>query len=439
MENGIDDIYIEKDNQQENIRTDELPITTNTDMFVNDIANSEKLIPENQRQPYVKNAFHDKQNAGDNVEINEEHKEEEEYKEEQIKLSPEEERIQKMNYLRKLAELQASGIRLSQVYTINSNLETMKYEYELHKGIQDKKNGVTLMVNGLILGLNAMEYFNDQYNPFKLHLTGWTASINSEISNYYSIFEELYDKYTRTGKGLQPEIKLLFALSFSAFTFHLANTLAGKMPDLNIFGKDNPELLNRMRQQAVNDTQLKQKTENAHNEANTKVSEIDMIRKRELEQLEIEKNMNQLKIKPPTDPFIKQFTIQQQEEIDEHKIIQETNKINNKNISNPKTSVQMVNLAVNKKRPSVISSNISKISESEEDETSSVSTISYNPNIEKIMENVKKKKTLISPEKIPEKYGGGSIDVSDEELHKVSISIGDEKKKKSIKRMKIKR
>jgi hypothetical protein len=52
------------------------------------------------------------------------------------KLSPEQIKLMKLDMLRKLGELKGYGVTLSQKYNMNSDLSTMKYEYELHRGIR---------------------------------------------------------------------------------------------------------------------------------------------------------------------------------------------------------------------------------------------------------------------------------------------------------------
>lgn len=411
-----DDIYKDIiEEQPDNIKTEDLPATTNTEMYFGDIANEDKLIPENERIPFEKNKDMNIHDPIENDQIGEMIKTDEKPTEEV--LTKEEEKIQKLNFLRKLAELSASGIKLSQVYNMNSNLEMMKYEYELHSGIQSRKNGVSLMVDGLVLGINLLEYMNKEYNPFKLKLSGWAESINSDLTTYYSIFEELYDKYTKSGKGMAPEFKIIFALSGSALRFHFMNTFANNLPNLGMFGKDNPEMVEKMRQQAIQDTGKKtQHFENNHEEANKKISDLDQIRLRELEKLEIEKNMKQLNINPPPHlppEFLRQFTPPMQNKQNEHEEIKKLNKNIRVEISNPKSSNPILGLSARrkKKKESI-------------DEESTISTISINPDIDKIINKTKKKKEN------DKQSASSSIEVSENEIKSISISVGDKGKKK---------
>ena len=105
--------------------------------------------------------------------------------------------LEKLNMLRKLAELKTAGVTLSQVYNMNSDLNMMRYEYELHKNIRAKQNGINWMSSMSLNMIYGLEMMNDTYNPFDLKLTGWSAQMNADINNYYDVFGELYEKYNQ--------------------------------------------------------------------------------------------------------------------------------------------------------------------------------------------------------------------------------------------------
>jgi hypothetical protein len=411
----------------ENVKTEDLPITTNTSLHIGELANPEKLVSESQRKEFVKkdkinNELHD---IPEFPPIEEKHEEKIEEKNTPQELTPEEEKLQKMNYLRKLAELQESGIRLSQVYNINSNLDSMKLEYDLHKGIIDKKNGVSMMVNVLVLVLYTIEYSNDKFNPFKLNLSGWATSVNSDLSNYYNIFEEIYEKYTRKGNGIAPEVKLLIALSFSALTFHVSHSIFKNKSDLGAFGKDNPELVDKMRQQAVIDTkQFKERQENQHEIANMNITELDALRERDMKQLEIEKNMKQLNIEQNTKqmepPQMPPQLIKQQPIL--------SNMLTQTSSGTTKTYPMIINRMKHKEE--------TDDEKSESSTTTSKSTVSFNKNMPDIMKEVKEHKKEMEKK---EKKEMSSIEVSGDELKSTSISIGNIKKKNVTKNIGIRK
>jgi len=417
-----DDIYQEQ--LPENVKTEDLPMTTNTSLHIGELANPEKLISESQRKEFIKKQKTIDESKMDAFDIPNIEEKPEEIKEKN-ELSPEDEKLQKMTCLRKLAELQESGIRLSQVYNINSNLDSMKYEYDLHKSILDKKNGVTLMINAFVLVLNVIEYSNERYNPFKLHLKGWAENVNSDLTNYYNIFEEIYEKYTKKGGNMAPELKLLIALSFSAFTFHLSHSLIDALPNLGAFGKDNPELIEKLRQKAITDTeQFKKRMSDQHESANAKVSDLDALRDREIKQLEIEKNLKkiqQTQLTPPTLP---------------EKIYKQPVSSNAlpQTISTITKNVPVIINRMKKEKDTE--------SENSEETTTTRSTVSFNRNLPDIMNEVKKHKKEMkenssdekSSSEVPKKVKkeNSSVGVSNEEMNSISISIGNAKKKKNI-------
>lgn len=205
------------------------------------------------------------------------------------KLTASELKLQKLNMLRKLGELAQKGIKLSQNYNMNSDLDAMMYEYELHVSIKSKQNSINWMSNIMMNCIYGIEMMNDKYDPFSLKLTGWSESINRDINSYYDIFGELYEKYSGPGKNIAPELKLVFALSASAIKFHLTNTVINGLPSINEEFKNNPAMAQKLREKALADkvkqmnTTEKQQLENYINKqrenAYKKANDMRMLEK----------------------------------------------------------------------------------------------------------------------------------------------------------------
>ena len=208
-------------------------------------------------------------------------------------LTAEELMLRKLDMLRKLSELAQAGVKLSQNYNMNSDYKMMKYEYELHKGIRAKQNGINWMSSMSLNLIYGVEMLNDRYNPFDIKLKGWSEQMNADVNNYYDVFGELYEKYNQPGKNMAPELKLLLMVSGSALKFHLTNTMMGSLPTLNTQLDEDPLLAEQLRQKAIaqkikeqsvkNNEALKQNMNKEHQEAAQKAHDLNLIKQKELE------------------------------------------------------------------------------------------------------------------------------------------------------------
>lgn len=151
-------------------------------------------------------------------------------------------RIRKMEKFAQLTFLKMEcKCVLSKQFTMNSDYWEMCAEIKYHRDKINKANGVNLAKQGLSWAAWAIEYFNGQYDPLHLNLSGWSEHVELTKDNYTEVFEELYEKYKGSGRKIEPEVKLLFAIGFSAMTFH-ATKSAAKIPGLEEIIGNNPEL-----------------------------------------------------------------------------------------------------------------------------------------------------------------------------------------------------
>jgi len=306
----------------DNHNSSHYPITE-TNMLVDMIANSEKLFPENKRwqyngeknpeldddhSNYVKNNESERRtdnntethrtdtynnshtdNRTDNKTANDTVKRDDG----DDNLTAEELMLRKLDMLRKLSELAQAGVKLSQNYNMNSDYKMMKYEYELHKGIRAKQNGINWMSSMSLNLIYGIEMLNDKYNPFDLKLKGWSEQMAADQKNYYDVFGELYEKYNQPGKNMAPELKLLLMVSGSALKFHLTNTMMSSLPTLNTQLDEDPILAEQLRQKAIaqklkeqnnkNNEALKNNMDKEHEIAAQKAYDLNLIRQKELE------------------------------------------------------------------------------------------------------------------------------------------------------------
>lgn len=219
------------------------------------------------------------------------------------KLTREEKMLRNLDMLRKLGELKSYGVKLSNNYDINSDYKMMKYEYELHTNIKAKQNTVKWGSNMLVGLVKGIEMLNDNYNPFDIKLAGWSDKVNSDLSSYYDVLGEIYEKWNTPGKKMAPEIKLFLMLSGGAVGMQIHRGVAKLVPDTAKEIEDDNDFVEEMRSKAVQDTRktgnqkanLYQKMEKEHDEANKKMADLEEIRMADLEHERIKRRLNEQK------------------------------------------------------------------------------------------------------------------------------------------------
>lgn len=168
------------------------------------------------------------------------------------KKSEEELLKEKFTLLRKLENLERKGIKLSKSYTIDSNLNEMKGEYELLKSEKEKSNSIKFQGKMLMAAITGIEFLNNRFDPFDIKLDGWSEQINENINDYDEIFSELHEKYKSKAK-MAPELKLLFQLFGSGVMIHMTNTMfKSAIPGMDDIMKQNPELMQQFTKAAMN-------------------------------------------------------------------------------------------------------------------------------------------------------------------------------------------
>jgi hypothetical protein len=215
----------------------------------------------------------------------------------------EEERLARLDILRKLGELSQHGVKLSQNYHMESDYKTMKYEYDLHKSIREKQNSVKWMSNMMLNICYGLELGNDKFDPFGFRLKGWSEQMNDDQTDYFDVLGELYEKYFKAGKPVPPELKLFFMITGSAIKFHLAHAMVNNIPNLGEMLKNNPLIADKLREQATSD-KVREKNEKQreafsssinqqHDIARQKASDIQMLNERRSEFTRMQQPLNQ--------------------------------------------------------------------------------------------------------------------------------------------------
>lgn len=160
---------------------------------------------------------------------------------------------EKQFLLFKLDRLEKSmKIKLPRRFTMASQIEDIKYEYEKLKRQRDVDRSIKFQRKILMAVTSGTEYLNNKFDPIDAKLDGWSESVMENIEDYDEVFEELHDKYSEKIE-VAPELKLLMMVGGSAFMFHLTNTLfKSNVPSLNEILKQNPDIMRNISQAAVN-------------------------------------------------------------------------------------------------------------------------------------------------------------------------------------------
>lgn len=209
-------------------------------------------------------------------------------------LSKEELVLIKLDMLRKLGELKQCGVHLSQNYNLDSDLKMMQYEYKLHSDIKSKQNSVQWMSHMLIGIIKGVEMINDSYNPFDIKLDRLADVIGSDMQNYYSVLGDIYEKYNKPGKQMAPEMRLLLMISGAALSMQVSRAIPG-MKNINSMAtsvKSDETTLKNLRKKAETDSKTNDYFSKQHNEATQKAEDLKMIKEKELEYKKMEKMMD---------------------------------------------------------------------------------------------------------------------------------------------------
>jgi hypothetical protein len=189
-------------------------------------------------------------------------------------LDEKQKRLKRLEVYSQLMTLKTKhGIKLSKEYTINSDYEEMEFERDYHYNQRNKVNGVNLTKSFLLNGIQAVEFLNDKFNPFKFRLNGWHDHMASNVDDFEEVLGELYEKYKGSGKKMEPEVRIILMILFSGFTFHASQVLSKNIPGLDEAIKNNPSLLGKL-QNTVYASMAKDPVVDKQNEVNAKQQEM---------------------------------------------------------------------------------------------------------------------------------------------------------------------
>ena len=160
---------------------------------------------------------------------------------------------EKKEILYQLNRLESKGVKIPHTFTLNSNIEEMRQEYNKILKDRDIDASVRFQRKMLMAFVTGTEYLNTRYDPFKIKLDGWSEQVHENIDDFDDIFEELHLKYKSKGKAMPPELRLFISLSGSAFMFHLTSKMfkESSIPGVEEVLKANPELMKQFQNAAA--------------------------------------------------------------------------------------------------------------------------------------------------------------------------------------------
>ncbi len=160
---------------------------------------------------------------------------------------------EKKEILYQMDRLESKGYRLPKKFSLQSDIEEMRAEYGRILREKEVDASVRFQRKMLMAFVTGVEFLNERYDPFDVHLDGWSDNVHESINDYDDIFEELHDKYKGSGKKMAPEVRLLMSLSGSAFMFHFTNRMfkQSNVPDVEEVLRSDPHLMKQFQNAAM--------------------------------------------------------------------------------------------------------------------------------------------------------------------------------------------
>ena len=150
-----------------------------------------------------------------------------------------------------LERLEKRGTTLSKTFTMESDYDEMKREYDRIVKAKEIDRSVRFQRKMLVAFVTAIEFMNNKFDPVEAKLDGWSESVHENLDDYDDIFEELHEKY-KTKTSMPPELRLILMLGGSGFMFHLTQTLfKSSLPGVGDIMKQNPKLMKDFAQAAA--------------------------------------------------------------------------------------------------------------------------------------------------------------------------------------------
>ena len=169
----------------------------------------------------------------------------------------------KRELLYQFNRLEKRGVQVPKKFSMSSSLDEMKAENDRLKRDMEVDASIKFQKRMVLTSVSAIEFLNGRFDPFDVHLDGWTESFQEDIDDYEEIFEALHDKYRGKAK-IAPELRLLFGVAGSGFLFHLTHSMfKSNMPEMSQVFQQNPGLRQQFAEATMNTMQQNNPTSGA--------------------------------------------------------------------------------------------------------------------------------------------------------------------------------
>jgi len=430
--------------------------TEGTNMLVDMLANSDKLIPKDKRWFPLENSHDDELDDNinnylthNNIPVNSEnntYKNNEQYAhtenkthdgfndqtekpsngdsgvnkngsstskfidEEYENLSPLEKRLRRLDIMRSLGELRDLGCKVTN-YNIDDDYYMMKYELDLHKSIRSKRNWLGLYSHMLVGVVKGVELINNNYNPFDFSLKGLSDEVTADKTTYYEILGEIYEYHNVPGKKMNPWFRLMVSLIGAVVLVGGKNNAHKFIPNKSKDVEDNEEYIEKLRAKAAKDSQSQMSKKSGQNNQQNQPQGNDLDKfmdKQHQNAVQKAKDLEELKRQELEYQKYQQMLTQQKDKFNQMKknleltatAKSEASKKSQKELSN---SIKESIITSKSSEKSKQKDTISEISTSTNDTTQSgVSQISINKNLANKLKskNIKPKKREITIDQI---------------------------------------
>lgn len=165
----------------------------------------------------------------------------------------------KKEIMQHLGEYQLLGEQISRDYSLEDSLESMQNEYYFIKNKRAKLQWVSWTAEMGLLCFNGLEMFSDKHKKLPVKLKGFTNAMESKQSDLCEILGELFEKYFAVredgvgGKMASPEVRFIFLIFSTIISTHVGNMIGDSLPDVLDKLQQNPDLLQKFRNQAQAD------------------------------------------------------------------------------------------------------------------------------------------------------------------------------------------
>ncbi len=169
-------------------------------------------------------------------------------------LPPLEKRLKRLDMMRALGELRDLGCKVTN-YNIDDDYYMMKYELDLHRSIRSKRNWLGLYSHMMIGAIKGVELLNDNYNPFNFSLKGLSDEVNADKNTYYEILGEIYEFHNVPGKKMNPWFRLMVSLIGVVVVVGGKNNAHKFIPSRSKKVENDEDYIEKLRAKAAKDSQ----------------------------------------------------------------------------------------------------------------------------------------------------------------------------------------